>query len=682
MKNNQPVTQRDIDYPESVIFITKTDPKGAITYTNDAFVEISGFSREELIGVNHNIVRHPDMPAWAFADLWKTIKSGRPWRGVVKNRAKNGDHYWVRATVSPIIDQGNITGYLSLRRKPSRSEIAAAEMLYRSGSPQSGGRSISNWFRNLSLQAKLHVFIQPALLVLLGLGSYVVSDHIRSQMLDDAQKRAEGIANEVIDSANMLMVTGQISDPETRRLLVKKIASSGNIIGLHLLRSEQVIKQFGPGLPEEQVEAGLAQSVMDKKEAFHALEYRNGMPVFRLVTPYLATRDFHGTDCLSCHQVEAGSVNGASVIDIDLSKDFSELHRVMLSIAAGQLALQLCLFLFTGWVIRRFIARPVAEIKEHLQSLVNGNMTAQVDISGRDEMGEILCSVQSAKVLLGALIDQNSSLSRHIDERAKQLSNSVASVERSAQSQAESASSMAAAVEEMSVSIDQVADNTVDVRNTSENSKQLADNGRNVVQHVVDDMAKISCAVMDAAKAIEDLGDKSDQIQSIVTAIKEIADQTNLLALNAAIEAARAGEQGRGFAVVADEVRNLAEKTAKATQKIAGVTREIHDSTNHAVAEMSGVVDMVKAGSRLAEQAGLSIIGIDEGATRVLKGVEDISTSIKEQSQASREIAVNVERVAQMSESTSNAVQEVGNVAQKLEQLAQSLEQSIGHFKI
>jgi aerotaxis receptor len=119
LRSAQP-THREVDYPEGMIYVTKTDIRGVVTYTNDSFVEISGFSREELIGENHNIVRHPDMPRWVFSDLWSTIKSGHPWRGIVKNRTKNGDYYWVRATVSPIVVDNNVVGYMSLRRKPTQ----------------------------------------------------------------------------------------------------------------------------------------------------------------------------------------------------------------------------------------------------------------------------------------------------------------------------------------------------------------------------------------------------------------------------------------------------------------------------------------------------------------------------------------------------------------------------------
>ena len=127
MKNNQPITQREVPFPPNTYLVSRTDLKGVITYANDAFVAISGFSREELIGSNHNIVRHPDMPQAAFADLWATVKKGLPWRGLVKNRCKNGDFYWVEAFVVPLKKNGQITGYMSVRTPAPRDKRAAAE---------------------------------------------------------------------------------------------------------------------------------------------------------------------------------------------------------------------------------------------------------------------------------------------------------------------------------------------------------------------------------------------------------------------------------------------------------------------------------------------------------------------------------------------------------------------------
>jgi aerotaxis receptor len=131
MKMNLPVTGREFDYDAGQMLVSTTDLKGRIAHANDAFVAVSGFTREEILGKAHNIVRHPDMPPAAFADMWTTIQSGQPWTGLVKNRRKNGDHYWVRANVTPVMSKGVVTGFLSVRVKPSRADVDAAETLYR-----------------------------------------------------------------------------------------------------------------------------------------------------------------------------------------------------------------------------------------------------------------------------------------------------------------------------------------------------------------------------------------------------------------------------------------------------------------------------------------------------------------------------------------------------------------------
>ena len=124
---NAYVSQKEVPFPAGTVLISKTDTKGIVTYANDAFVDVSGYTREELIGKSHNIVRHPDMPPQAFKWLWDTLKSERPWRGIVKNRCNNGDHYWVKATIAPIIENNLIIGYVSVRRLPTREQVAEAE---------------------------------------------------------------------------------------------------------------------------------------------------------------------------------------------------------------------------------------------------------------------------------------------------------------------------------------------------------------------------------------------------------------------------------------------------------------------------------------------------------------------------------------------------------------------------
>ena len=132
MRENLPITQREYDFPADATLMSTTDTQSRITYANDAFVAVSGFTRDEIDGQPHNLVRHPDMPREAFADMWATLQAGEPWTALVKNRRKNGDHYWVRANATPVIRDGRITGYMSVRTKPARDEIDAAEALYAS----------------------------------------------------------------------------------------------------------------------------------------------------------------------------------------------------------------------------------------------------------------------------------------------------------------------------------------------------------------------------------------------------------------------------------------------------------------------------------------------------------------------------------------------------------------------
>ena len=173
MKINMPVTGIERPYPKGKTLVSKTDLKGLVTYANDVFIELSGFSKEELYGKNHNIVRHPDMPPEAFDDLWKTVKEGRPWRGVVKNRCKNGDFYWVDAFVVPIRENNQTVGYMSVRKEPRREQVAGCEALYRDIREKRARLKTGSSFDfiyNLSFNARYAMFV-AVMITLLGLAA-------------------------------------------------------------------------------------------------------------------------------------------------------------------------------------------------------------------------------------------------------------------------------------------------------------------------------------------------------------------------------------------------------------------------------------------------------------------------------------------------------------------------------
>jgi methyl-accepting chemotaxis protein len=241
---------------------------------------------------------------------------------------------------------------------------------------------------------------------------------------------------------------------------------------------------------------------------------------------------------------------------------------------------------------------------------------------------------------------------------------------------------MAASVEQMTVSINHVSDSARDALAISRKSGELSTQGGQVIHRAVDEMNQIAGTVREASTAIDNLGQQSDQITSVVQVIKEVADQTNLLALNAAIEAARAGEQGRGFAVVADEVRKLAERTTKATEEIAAMVNSMQESARSAVTTMDNAVERVGSGATLAQQAGEAINQIKSGAEQVIKVVNDITSALAEQSVASNDIAAHVEQVAQMTEENSAAADAAASAAASVEHLADEMRNVVSRFKI
>jgi len=232
------------------------------------------------------------------------------------------------------------------------------------------------------------------------------------------------------------------------------------------------------------------------------------------------------------------------------------------------------------------------------------------------------------------------------------------------------------------VSIDQVAENAHEAHNISVHAGDQASKGTQVIQSATSEMTRISDAVQSSSVIIEDLGRQSDQITSIVKTIREIADQTNLLALNAAIEAARAGEQGRGFAVVADEVRKLAERTSHSTTEITGMVERIQKGTRDAVSSMETGVKQASSGVELAGQAGRSIAEIRDGALRVVQVVNNISDSIREQGAVSSDIAKSIENIARMSEESTLAVRDTAKAARHLQELSSSLHGLVTRFKL
>ncbi len=312
----------------------------------------------------------------------------------------------------------------------------------------------------------------------------------------------------------------------------------------------------------------------------------------------------------------------------------------------------------------------------------NNDFTHRAPVTSRDEAGQ-------TALAFNRLIEQMQSSLREVLDNAERISSaahSAAEVSRqvsdASDNQSESASAMAAAIEEMTVSITHINESTQDALRRAHEAGAAANSGAETISQTNVEMAEIAKTVQGAGQNINEVGVQSNKISMIVQVIKDVADQTNLLALNAAIEAARAGEQGRGFAVVADEVRKLAERTASSTTDISKVVGSMQSTTQSAVVGMESVVQRVDVGNTLSDQAAMRVGEIQGSAQHVAEAINDISVALNEQNSVAQDIARRVETVARMSEENSFAARNTAQVAEELDQLADALRETAGRFKV
>jgi methyl-accepting chemotaxis protein len=386
----------------------------------------------------------------------------------------------------------------------------------------------------------------------------------------------------------------------------------------------------------------------------------------------------------------AGTVKGfASLIDAqkraihaseESAKTAAAKVRSWLVIATVSATLLVVLLAF---FITRSIVRPVGALRASIEEAQRSNdLTLRAEVAGRDEVAQTAMAFNAMMETLQGTLKAVVGKARQVASSAGVVATASGQVSASSRAQSESAASTAAAVEQVTVTLAQVAESTREASGSSAQASTLSAEGEQSARNAAEQMSLTVDSVGESMRAIESLARRSAEISGIVKVISEIAAQTNLLALNAAIEAARAGEQGRGFAVVADEVRKLAERTGNSTSEISGMIAGIQGEIDQTVASLKENNERVLAGKSVAEQVAAILSRINEGANVTLNQIRGISAASSEQSNAYTDIARNIERIAQASEETNAAVAQTNEAALGLDQLASSLDTEISRFKV
>ncbi|MDA0189528.1 MAG: methyl-accepting chemotaxis protein [Proteobacteria bacterium] len=349
----------------------------------------------------------------------------------------------------------------------------------------------------------------------------------------------------------------------------------------------------------------------------------------------------------------------------------------------GAFGLLLGVALLLSLLLERGVLGPLGALRETIARMyMDGDLTRRAPVGSRDEISAVAAEfnklIESFQTIIGKVFFNSVEVGR----ASRQLIDEANRVAAGSGQQHDAALATASAMSELTENMNQVNHNATETASISETSSQLSDEGMRIVRDASSEMERIAASVTQSAQVVHALGERSKAISGIVQTIREIADQTNLLALNAAIEAARAGEQGRGFAVVADEVRKLAERTSSATGEISQMIGAIQNETQSAIVSIEAGTGQARNGAELARQAASSLERINSGARETMEKVDAIASSVAQQSRSGNDIAAHVRSIMEMAETNSGAARKALDEANQLDYLATNLKEIGNVFKL
>ena len=661
MMNNQPVTQNEYILRDNQSPISRTDKTGRITYVNSDFCEASGFVTEELMSQAHNIVRHPSMPPEAYADMWRDLEQGKSWSGMVKNRRKNGDYYWVVANVSPIFEGGKIIGYASVRMKPERDSIPAVEAVYqRFRAGQARGLRIEHgkvvrtgvagwlqrWLRP-NISRRLSLMIAMAALMLLGVGWLGLYGMNKSTQQVQSLYREGAHAVIYLDTIarlqlrNQLALSNALATDEVDFKQADKAQALATQIEADIAKINQAWKDYlaiGHDADEKPVQDEFGQLwaryVNEGLKPSVAALRKADFPLLARTYRYTAVRHFELLNLNLNAQLAQQEERAAQA-----AADARTLTWRVSAMGVVSIVVGLLLLIGLGWRLQKSVVDPINRAVDISKQIAAGFLANKIDRHGTDETAE----------LMNAMV----AMQRSLASMAQIIMVSAESVSFEARNISQSNDALAGRTEEQSVSLKETSANMDQVSAAVQQNTEHAQSANQLVQQAGTIATEGGAAISKVVGTMDTIATSSRRITDIIGVIDGIAFQTNILALNAAVEAARAGEQGRGFAVVASEVRSLAGRSAAAAKEIKAL---IEDS-----------VQQIEGGLAQVNDARHTIDASIEAVHRVTALMAEITSASIDQGQA-------IGRVAQLIASIDEATQQNVPMAENAAQSAQALE--------
>ncbi|SLM41981.1 putative Methyl-accepting chemotaxis protein (MCP) [Nitrospira sp. ND1] len=433
--------------------------------------------------------------------------------------------------------------------------------------------------------------------------------------------------------------------------------------------------------PKDNFENEAIRAIMAGAESYARRDDINGVPTFRRAVVDKATT----AACLSCHTSnQVGDTLGMLSVSLPMGPAIALSSKSMWQTGGLMGGVVVIIMAITYFLLRTIVLQPLGKMSDISRDIAKGegDLTKRVPAEGNDEIAHMGKYFNEFIEKLQQMIKKVAHVTDKVASASVELSATAEEISKGTDTLTSRASQTAAAVEEMNATVGQVAQNSGKAASLAQDTVKTAQEGGTVVSSTISGMQQLSEAVSNSATIISDLGKSSDQIGEIVRTIEDIADQTNLLALNAAIEAARAGEQGRGFAVVADEVRKLAERTTKATKEIGDMIRQIQHDTRGAVDSMQQGTQKVTAGVDLVNKTGEALSQIVRMVSESADMIRQIAVASEQQSVATQQIASDIENVAKVTKESSSGAHESAKASQDLSQLAVELQGIVGGFKL